>query len=137
MFISELNKFPETDKNPPQKAGCYIASAVYGSYDCPEVWTLRRYRDHTLSRTWLGRAFIRIYYRISPKLVKAFGNTSWFTRIARRKLDPFVASLWRDGVLRSPYEDQPRTKTSLRLAFTKTPLSFDRAHGDPANDKLG
>lgn len=21
--------------------GCYIATAVYGSYDCPEVWTLR------------------------------------------------------------------------------------------------
>ena len=22
--------------------GCYVATAVYGSYDCPEVWTLRR-----------------------------------------------------------------------------------------------
>ena len=25
--------------------GCYVATAVYGSYDCPEVWVLRRYRD--------------------------------------------------------------------------------------------
>ena len=31
-----------------QKRGCYVATAVYGSYDCPEVWTLRRYRDDTL-----------------------------------------------------------------------------------------
>ena len=22
------------------KKGCYIATAVYGSYDCPQVWTL-------------------------------------------------------------------------------------------------
>ena len=39
--------------------GCYVATAVYGSYDCPQVWTLRRYRDYTLAETWYGRAFIR------------------------------------------------------------------------------
>ncbi|NLX93020.1 MAG: hypothetical protein GXZ02_03995, partial [Clostridiales bacterium] len=38
--------------------GCYVATAVYGSYDCPQVWTLRRYRDYTLAETWYGRAFI-------------------------------------------------------------------------------
>ena len=27
---------------------------IYGSYDCPEVWTLRRYRDKFLSETWYG-----------------------------------------------------------------------------------
>ena len=25
------------------KGGCYIATAVYGSYDCPQVWTLQRF----------------------------------------------------------------------------------------------
>lgn len=24
-----------------EKNGCYIATCVYGSYDCPQVWTLR------------------------------------------------------------------------------------------------
>ncbi len=33
-------------------SGCYIATAVYGSYDCPEVWVLRRYRDYKLSKTF-------------------------------------------------------------------------------------
>ena len=28
-----------------KKQGCYIATCVYGSYDCPQVWILRRYRD--------------------------------------------------------------------------------------------
>ena len=40
--------------------GCYVATAVYGSYDCPQVWTLRRFRDNALAKTWYGRACIRI-----------------------------------------------------------------------------
>ena len=28
-------------------SGCYIATCVYGSYDCPQVQTLRRFRDDT------------------------------------------------------------------------------------------
>lgn len=35
--------------------GCYVATCVYGSYDCPQVWTLRRFRDNTLAETMLGR----------------------------------------------------------------------------------
>ncbi len=41
-----------------KKDGCYIATAVYGSYDCPEVWTLRRFHDYGPKRTALGRAFV-------------------------------------------------------------------------------
>ena len=48
--------------NPPKSGGCYVATAVYGSYDCPEVWTLRRYRDYELDTTWYGRVFIKTYY---------------------------------------------------------------------------
>lgn len=86
--------------------GCYVATAVYGSYDCPQVWTLRRYRDNILACTRYGRMFIRIYYAISPILVKWFGQTSWFRIIWRRKLDRMVAKLQIDGVESSPYEDK-------------------------------
>ena len=78
------NKIKEIDpdyvipKRPTAKKGCYIATCVYGSYDCPQVWTLRRYRDNTLGSTWYGRTFIRTYYAISPTLVKWFGKTKWF-----------------------------------------------------------
>ena len=41
-----------------KKSGCYVATCVYGSYDCPEVWVLRRYRDYVLEESILGRAFI-------------------------------------------------------------------------------
>lgn len=30
--------------------GCYVATAVYGSYDCPQVWTLRRFRSFSLAK---------------------------------------------------------------------------------------
>lgn len=86
--------------------GCYVATAVYGSYDCPEVWTLRRYRDYTLAETWYGRAFIRTYYAISPTLVKWFGHTEWFKKMWKGKLDRMVADLNAAGVEDTPYEDR-------------------------------
>lgn len=86
--------------------GCYVATAVYGSYDCPQVWTLRRYRDYILAETWHGRAFIRTYYAISPTLVKWFGHTAWFKKLWKGKLDRMVADLNAEGVENTPYEDR-------------------------------
>lgn len=89
-----------------QSRGCYVATAVYGSYDCPEVWTLRRFRDNTLAETWYGRAFIRTYYAISPTLVKWFGETAWFKNMWKPTLDRMVARLNGEGVENTPYNDR-------------------------------
>jgi len=89
-----------------QKSGCYIATAVYGSYDCPEVWTLRRFRDNTLDRTWYGRAFIRVYYAVSPTLVRWFGKDSWFQALFRPMLDRLVDRLRQSGVEDTAYQDK-------------------------------
>ena len=86
--------------------GCYVATAVYGSYDCPQVWTLRRFRDYTLAETWYGRAFIRTYYAISPTLVKWFGHTEWFKNMWKGKLDRMVSNLNAEGVEGTPYKDK-------------------------------
>ena len=86
--------------------GCYVATCVYGSYDCPQVWTLRRYRDNTLARTWYGRAFVSVYYAVSPTLVKWFGHTEWFKRMWQSKLDRMVGKLQANGVESTPYEDR-------------------------------
>lgn len=86
--------------------GCYVATCVYGSYDCPQVWTLRRYRDNTLGSTWYGRAFIRTYYAISPTLVKWFGKTKWFKKMWKGKLDRMVKKLQDNGVESTPYDDK-------------------------------
>ncbi len=88
------------------KSGCYIATCVYESYDCPQVWTLRRFRDNTLAATWFGRLFIRAYYAISPTLVLWFGKTSWFKKLWKGMLDLMVDKLQSSGVADTPYEDK-------------------------------
>lgn len=88
------------------QGGCYVATAVYGSYDCPEVWTLRRFRDYTLAESWYGRIFIRTYYAISPTLVKWFGDKSWFKNTCKVRLDKLVNRLQGNGVASSPYNDK-------------------------------
>ena len=89
------------------KSGCcYVATAVYGSYDCPEVWTLRRFRDDSLAETWYGRAFVRTYYAISPTIVKWFGHTEWFNKMWRGVLNRMVKKLQNKGFESTPYEDK-------------------------------
>ena len=89
--------------------GCYVATAVYGSYDCPQVWTLRRYRDYTLAESWYGRSFVRAYYAISPVLVKWFGNTTCFKTIWKHNLDHIVENLNLKGIQDTPYRDRDWT----------------------------
>ncbi len=86
--------------------GCYVATCVYGSYDCPQVWTLRRFRDDTLAASMLGRAFIRTYYAISPTIVKWFGDSAWFKRMWQGALDGMVRKLNDNGVEDTPYNDK-------------------------------
>lgn len=86
--------------------GCYIATCVYGSYDCPQVWTLRRFRDYTLDESWYGKVFIKCYYAISPTLVKWFGNQTWFRTFWKNRLDIMVDRLNNKGVESTKYQDK-------------------------------
>lgn len=95
-----------TQSSSSSSDGCYVATAVYGSYDCPQVWTLRRFRDHTLAETWLGRLFIKMYYAISPTLVKWFGEAAWFKNLWRPTLDRMVRNLNDRGVEDTAYNDR-------------------------------
>lgn len=95
----ENNNNPTTEKEvantnsqtaAKKKSGCYIATCVYGSYDCDKVMVLRRYRDNKLSKSIWGMAFIKTYYAISPHLVKWFGNRTAFKEFWRKRLDKII-----------------------------------------------
>lgn len=86
--------------------GCYIATSVYGSYDCPQVWVLRRYRDYVLAKTWYGRLFISLYYMISPTVVKYCGNMKVFKKFWMKELDKVIDRLQSKGFEASPYNDK-------------------------------
>ena len=87
------------------QTGCYIATLVYGSYDCPQVWVLRRFRDYSLSKNFFGQTFIKVYYVISPIIVKKFGKTKVFNKFLKNILDSFVAKLESKGFENLPYKD--------------------------------
>jgi hypothetical protein len=108
LFSYSINQTAAQNSNTDSNGsgGCYIATCVYGSYDCPQVWTLRRFRDDTLASTWYGRLFISTYYAISPTLVKMFGNTKWFKKICKGRLDHLVQKLQDKGVESIPYYDK-------------------------------
>ncbi|WP_104191265.1 CFI-box-CTERM domain-containing protein [Cryobacterium sp. Y82] len=95
----------QTSQQATKSGGCYVATAVYGSYDSPEVWVLRRWRDDTLLKSAGGRAFVRGYYALSPTLVARFGHRAWFANAARPITDAVVARLRRRGVLDASYQD--------------------------------
>jgi len=89
-----VQKIVELDPSySPPKEGCYIATAVYGSYDAPQVLILRYYRDNVLEKSLLGQAFIRIYYMFSPYLIKALQPNIFLCKAVKIILDRIVSSL--------------------------------------------
>ena len=72
------------------REGCYIATAVYGGYDEPQVLILRKYRDEVLKQTAFGRLFVKIYYAISPSMAQGLKSCTWLNKRIRRMLDDFV-----------------------------------------------
>ena len=97
---------PFTDRQAQFRA-CYIATCVYNSYDCPEVWVLRRYRDYGLANRRSGRAFTRFYYAAVPLTVRLFGRRKWFNGFWKKRLDRKVLKLKKQGFSDEPYDDLP------------------------------
>ncbi len=73
--------------------GCYIATMAYGDYEHPQVLTLRAYRDTVLKATIIGKVFIKVYYAISPLLVKLLKNNKFINKLIRNKLDIFASHI--------------------------------------------
>ena len=93
------------NKTHGKKQGCYVATCVYGSYDCPQVWVLRRYRDEVLKKSAPGRCFVATYYAISPTLVRVFGKNAKVRTAWRGILDRIVRQLQGKGLSDKPYSD--------------------------------
>ena len=72
-------------------AGCFIATAAYGTPAAAEIDVLREFRDDFLLHNPPGKAFVSIYYRVSPPVAE-FISKHEVLRIAVRDgfVDPVV-----------------------------------------------
>ena len=70
--------------------GCFIATAAYGSYLHPQVQILRNFRDSYLLTNSAGRAFVALYYQVSPPIADYIAGNDMLRFCVRLLLTPIV-----------------------------------------------
>lgn len=88
-----LAKYPNgrhKDVAQNKASACYIATMVYGDYNCAEVLALRSFRDTVLRNSHWGQRFIAFYYRHSPAFVEKFKDHKLINSMVRSLLNIFV-----------------------------------------------
>jgi len=95
VYITDFEGAPSVIPQKQKSGSCFVATAVYGSYDAPQVKILRVFRDGVLEPSRMGRLFIHFYYRIGPICSKTVKRYNWLRWIFRYILNFFVAALRR------------------------------------------
>lgn len=70
---------------------CAIATATYDSAEHPHVKVLREFRDRYLVKSRIGRRFVELYYRYSPKAAEFISKRKIIKLGVRHQLLPMVA----------------------------------------------
>lgn len=87
LGVQARPQYVQASKN--RGSGCFIATAVYGGYDMPQVRLLRAFRDQRLSSE-LGQRIVGFYYRISPPIAQWLGPRPRASGLVRIVLDGIV-----------------------------------------------
>jgi hypothetical protein len=75
-------------------AGCFIATAAFGSEFEKHVQLLRRFRDFYLMTNSIGRTFVKAYYRYSPPMADFIAKHDTLRTLVRWGLAPLIAVSW-------------------------------------------
>jgi hypothetical protein len=74
--------------------GCFLATAVFGE-GAPELEAFRAFRDRALLPTRSGRAFVRVYYALGPRVAAGVARSPALRRLVRAPLERVHAMLSR------------------------------------------
>lgn len=108
LFESGEAKKQFDELHPPKQLSimdCHIAPAVYGFSDCPQVWTLHRFRDNILVNRLWGRIvlfLLHVIYVVSLSISRRLDREEQINAFWRRKLDGWVKQLNDCGVKDTP-----------------------------------
>ncbi len=69
---------------------CFIATAAYGTPFAKDIDILRKWRDRSLKPHFLGRLFVRAYYKVSPPVARFISKRNRLRRFVRLCLRPIV-----------------------------------------------
>lgn len=78
-----------------QSSGCFVATAAFGSSQTWQVEILRRWRDQHLLSTPFGRAFVDIYYRLSPPIALMVRRHPQLRTVVRYLLNGVISRIER------------------------------------------
>ena len=91
-FHSDEEGFFEFAYLKDKYGGCYIATAVYGSYNAPEVLILRKFRDTYLEKRKWGQSFVSFYYKYSPQIAKKLEQKRLLNKAIKFLIDKVLLS---------------------------------------------
>ena len=89
-MYNRSNRTTTSSSSSSSSSGCYIATMIYGDYNHPQVLVLRKFRDDTLAQYSLGRAFIKFYYKHSPRWVTKLEDKKAINRIIKKALNQVI-----------------------------------------------
>ena len=75
---------------PQSSSGCYIATMVYKDYNHPKVMVLRNFRDDFLLNYFVGREFVKFYYKYSPSIVELLKDKRSINNIIKKSLNMII-----------------------------------------------
>jgi hypothetical protein len=114
-FIGVIKPGDDLDdlKDKVKKQECFIATVCYDSPSAPEVLLLRVFRDVVLRRSRLGRAFIELYYQVSPFIADFLRQHDCLCAMVRQlTLAPIVSLIqWAAKRELAYLREQPATST--------------------------
>lgn len=80
-----------------RNSNCYVATYLYGA-DHEITNLLRDYRDTELLKTSIGSAFVKLYYKASPLLIRYFGRSKVFRIASKYLVNWFVKYIVKKGM---------------------------------------